>query len=230
MVFHNWRTTNIRRHEWTEYIQNLSLDIDETTKKAIINLPIPLCILEFDGNISWYNGKFYDMIGQKDLLDKNIEDIVKNLNLRKVLNENKEMYTEINYKEKEYTIIYNVIKNDQEKNPKYLMILYWIDKTEYLKVKQNYDDEKNAMMLIQVDGYDEVLKSAAEDKRALINVEVEKILSALELNSNGALRRTSKDKFFLVMHKKELKKLEAEKFSILDTIRHIDYGNNLPVL
>ena len=173
MVFHNWRTTNIRRHEWTEYIQNLSLDIDETTKK--------------------------------------------------------EMYTEINYKEKEYTIIYNVIKNDQEKNPKYLMILYWIDKTEYLKVKQNYDDEKNAMMLIQVDGYDEVLKSAAEDKRALINVEVEKILSALELNSNGALRRTSKDKFFLVMHKKELKKLEAEKFSILDTIRHIDYGNNLPV-
>ncbi|MBH7668784.1 DHH family phosphoesterase [Clostridioides difficile] len=229
MVFHNWRTTNIRRHEWTEYIQNLSLDIDETTKKAIINFPIPLCILEFDGNISWYNGKFYDMIGQKDLLDKNIEDIVKNLNLRKVLNENKEMYTEINYKEKEYTIIYNVIKNDQEKNPKYLMILYWIDKTEYLKVKQNYDDEKNAMMLIQVDGYDEVLKSAAEDKRALINVEVEKILSALELNSNGALRRTSKDKFFLVMHKKELKKLEAEKFSILDTIRHIDYGNNLPV-
>ena len=219
----------ILRHEWTEYIQNLSLDIDETTKKAIINLPIPLCILEFDGNISWYNGKFYDMIGQKDLLDKNIEDIVKNLNLRKVLNENKEMHTEINYKEKEYTIIYNVIKNDQEKNPKYLMILYWIDKTEYLKVKQNYDDEKNAMMLIQVDGYDEVLKSAAEDKRALINVEVEKILSALELNSNGALRRTSKDKFFLVMHKKELKKLEAEKFSILDTIRHIDYGNNLPV-
>ncbi|HGM3506337.1 TPA: DHH family phosphoesterase [Clostridioides difficile] len=229
MVFHNWRTTNIRRNEWTEYIQNLSLDIDETTKKAIINLPIPLCILEFDGNISWYNGKFYDMIGQKDLLDKNIEDIVKNLNLRKVLNENKEMYTEINYKEKEYTIIYNVIKNDQEKNPKYLMILYWIDKTEYLKVKQDYDDEKNAMMLIQVDGYDEVLKSAAEDKRALINVEVEKILSALESTSNGALRRTSKDKFFLVMHKKELKKLESEKFSILDTIRHIDYGNNLPV-
>lgn len=51
------------------------------------------------------------------------------------------MYTEINYKEKEYTIIYNVIKMIK-KNPKYLMILYWIDKTEYLKVKQNYDDEK----------------------------------------------------------------------------------------
>ena len=40
MVFNNWKTTNIRRKEWTNYIQNLSLDIDETTKKAVMNLPM----------------------------------------------------------------------------------------------------------------------------------------------------------------------------------------------
>lgn len=229
IVFHNWRTTNIRRKEWTKYIQNLALDIDETTKKAIMNLPIPLCILEFDGSISWYNNKFYEMTESKDLLGENIDDIVKNLNLRKVLNENKEMYTEINYKDREYTIVYNVIKNDQEKNAKYLMMLYWIDKTEYLQLKKDYNDEKNVIMLIQVDGYDEVLKSASEDKRPLINVEIERILSCLESSSQGALKRTSKDKFFLIMNKRELDKLEADKFSILDKIREIDYGNNLPV-
>ena len=38
MVINNWKTTNIRRKEWNNYIQNLSLDIDETTKrKSIIN-------------------------------------------------------------------------------------------------------------------------------------------------------------------------------------------------
>ena len=31
------------------------------------------------------------------------------------------------------------------------------------------------------------------------------------------------------MNKKELKKLETDKFSVLDQIRKIDYGNNLPV-
>lgn len=229
MVFHNWRTTNIRRKEWMKYIQNLSLDIDETTKKAIMNLPIPLCILEFDGSISWYNAKFQEMIEAKDLLGMNIDDIVKNLNLRKVLNENKEMYTDVSYKEKEYTIVYNVIKNEQEKNAKYLMMLYWLDKTDYLKLEKKYNEEKNAILLIQVDGYDEVLKSASEDKKPLINVEIEKTLSALEAHTNGALKRTSKDKFYLIMNKKELKELEAEKFSILDKIRQIDTGNNLPV-
>ena len=102
MVINNWKTTNIRRKEWTNYIQNLSLDIDETTKKAVMNLPIPLCILEFDGKITWYNRKFNTMIGQDDLLGVNIDNLIKNLNLRKVLNENKEMYTDINYKDREY--------------------------------------------------------------------------------------------------------------------------------
>ena len=229
MVINNWKTTNIRRKEWTNYIQNLSLDIDETTKKAVMNLPIPLCILEFDGKITWYNRKFNTMIGQDDLLGVNIDNLIKNLNLRKVLNENKEMYTDISYKEREYTIVYNVIKNEKEKNAKYLMMLYWIDKTDFLNMQKKYEEEKNVVMLIQVDGYDEVLKSAQEENRLLLSVAIEKELANLEINTKGALRRTSKDKFFLMMNKKELIKLESEKFLILDQIRKIDYGNNLPV-
>ena len=229
MVINNWKTTNIRRKEWTNYIQNLSLDIDETTKKAVMNLPIPLCILEFDGKITWYNRKFNTMIGQDDLLGVNIDNLIKNLNLRKVLNENKEMYTDISYKDREYTIVYNVIKNEKEKNAKYLMMLYWIDKTDFLNMQKKYEEEKNVVMLIQVDGYDEVLKSAQEENRPLLSVAIEKELANLEINTKGALRRTSKDKFFLMMNKKELIKLESEKFLILDQIRKIDYGNNLPV-
>ena len=229
IVVHNWKITNMRSKEWNKYIEDLSLDIDETTKKAIMNLPIPLCILEFDGKISWHNGKFYEMVDKPDLLGLNIDEIIKNLNLRKVLNENKEMYTEITYKDREYTIIYNVIKNNQHKNTKYLIMLYWIDRTDYLKLQKDYDNEKNAIMLIQVDGYEEVLKSTSEEKRPLINVDIEKILSSVELNSKGALKRTSKDKFILIMNKKELKALEAEKFSLLDKIRQIDHENTLPV-
>lgn len=229
IVFHNWRITNIRRKEWTKYIQNLSLDIDETTKKAIMNLPIPLCILEFDGSISWYNNKFCDITQTQDLLGMNIDSIVKNLNLRKVLNENKEMYTDISFNDRDYTVVYNVIKNEQGKSAKYLMMLYWIDKTDYLQLEKKYKDEKNVIVLIQIDGYEDVLKSASEEKRPLINVEIEKILTTLEVNSKGALKRTSKDKFILIMDKQEMKKLENDKFAVLDAIRQIEHGNNLPV-
>lgn len=229
IVFHNWRIANIRKKEWNNYIQNLSLDIDETTKKAIMNLPIPLCILEFDGSISWYNNKFYDMTESSDLLGINIDKIIQNLNLRKVLNENKELYTEVTYKDRQYTVIYNVVKNDKEKNPKYLMMLYWIDKTDYLKLEKRYDDEKNVIMLIQVDGYDEVLKSTNEENRPLINLDIEKMMTSLETSVKGALKKTSDDKFILIMNKKELNEIEEGKFAILDSIRSINHGNTLPV-
>lgn len=229
IVFHNWRIANFRKKEWNRYIETLSLDIDETTKKAIMNLPIPLCILEFDGNISWYNKKFYDMTESPDLLGENIDNIVKNLNLRKVLNENKEMYTEVSYKDRQYTVVYNVIKNEQNNQVKYLMMLYWIDKTDYLALTKKYEEEKNIIMLIQVDGYDEVLKSTNEEKRSLISVELERILSGLETSLQAAVKRTSKDKYIVITNQKGLSKLQENKFTILDTIRNIDYGNTLPV-
>lgn len=229
IVFHNWRIANFRKREWNRYIQNLSLDMDETTKKAIMNLPIPLCILEFDGNISWYNNKFYEMTGSSDLLGENIDNIIKNLNLRKVLNENKEMYTDVSYNDREYTVIYNVIKNEQNNQVKYLMMLYWMDKTEYLSLSKKYEEEKNIIMLIQVDGYDEVLKSTNEEKRSLISVDLERILSGLETSLHAAVKRTSKDKYIVITNKIGLSKLQENKFTILDVVRDIDYGNTLPV-
>ena len=229
IVFHNWRIANFRKREWNRYIENLSLDMDETTKKAIMNLPIPLCILEFDGNISWYNNKFYEMTESSDLLGENIDNIIKNLDLRKVLNENKEMYTDVTYKDRQYTVVYNVIKNQQNKQVKYLMMLYWLDKTDYLALNQKYEDEKNSIMLIQVDGYDEVIKSTSEDKRSLISIELEKILSDFETSINAAVKRTSKDKYIVITNKKGLSKLQDSKFAVLDVVRDIDYGNTLPV-
>ncbi|MGN1033810.1 MAG: DHH family phosphoesterase [Intestinibacter sp.] len=230
IVFHNWRIANLRKKEWNKYIQNLSLDMDETTKKAVMNLPIPLCILEFDGNITWYNNKFYEMTGSPDLLGENIDNIIQNLDLRKVLNENKEMYTDVVYKERQYTVVYNVIKNEQNNNAKYLMMLYWIDNTDYLALKQKYEDNKNVIMLIQVDEYDEVLKSAPEENRALITMELERILTAVFENTlKGAIKKTSNDKYVVFTIEKELKKLQENKFTILDTIRNINCENTLPV-
>ena len=229
IVFHNWKIRDIRSKEWNKYIQDLALDIDEVNKKAILNLPIPLCILEFDGSITWYNTKFHEMNEEEDTLGMNIESLVKNIDLRKVLNENKEMYTNINYKDRDYTIVYNVIKSEQEEKSKYLMMLYWLDKTDYLELENKYNNEKNVIALIQVDAYEEVLQSAPEERRPLISVDIDKTLAYLESTCNGALKKTSNDKYILILNNQELQKLEADKFSILDTIREINQENNLPV-
>lgn len=230
LTYHNFKVSDLRKKEWSRYLQNLSLDIDDTTKKAILHLPMPLCILEFDGTVSWYNNKFVNTTQVKDMIGMNIEELVPNLNLRKVLNEQKELYTNIEYNGKYYNIVYNIVKSQKDtSNAKYMIMVYWIDKSDYSNLAKKYLDEKEVLGLLQIDSYDEVLQSAPEDKRPLLMAEVDRTIKSWGNKNNIALRKNGTDKYVLITNKSTIDKLEEEKFLILDDIREIDEDNTLPV-
>ena len=230
LIFYlNFKKRESKKTEWLKYVEDLSLNMDKTAKKSIKYLPIPMCVIEFNGKIIMHNEKFSEIIGRERLLDENINDVVGEMDLTKALNDENEMYSEIEYKERRYKITYRVIKNKTNSDVDYMMVLYWMDKTDYLALKERYINEKTVIGLIEVDGYEEVLKSAEEENRPLITADIERVLSTFETESNAAMKRVSKDKFFLVMNREELKKIELDKFEILDKIRNIDHGNTFPV-
>ena len=224
----NLKNIESRKEEWMEYVEDLSLNMDKVAKKSIKYLPIPMCVIEFNGKIIMHNEKFSEIVEKDKLLDENINDIVGDLGLTKSLNDENEMYSEIEYKGKKYSIAYRMIKNKTNSDVDYMMVLYWLDKTKYLDLREKYINEKTVIGIIEVDGYEEVLRSADEENRPLITADIERILSIFETESKAAIKRVSKDKFFLVMNREELKKIELDKFEILDKIRNIDHGNTLP--
>ena len=52
--------------KWRDRVQSASFNFSNLTKKSLLNLPIPLCILEMDGTISWANKYFDQMIGLEE--------------------------------------------------------------------------------------------------------------------------------------------------------------------
>ena len=229
LISNSVKYIDTKRDNWIEYIETMSVATDETTKKVIENLPIPVCILELNGKISRYNPQFLEMLNGENFIDKDIDDIFEDIEIRKDLNENREMYTDVNYNDRQYTVIYKIIKNGIESDPQYMMILYWIDRTNYRNLKKKYRNDKNVIGIIEIDGYDDVLKSAEEENRPLISMDIERMLTALENDLEIAVQRTSKERFIMVMTRENLNSLEDNKFEILDRIRHINYGNSLPV-
>lgn len=58
----NKRTTEISNH-----IQELLITMDSTAKKTLINSPLPLIIVETDGNIIWRSSKFVNEFANIDI-------------------------------------------------------------------------------------------------------------------------------------------------------------------
>ncbi len=226
LIYHNWKTNYIRREKWQKYVENLSAEIDSASKYSLLNLPIPLTIIEFDGKISWYNSKFIDMLSDRDILDKNIEKILPTFDLSKLLSE--DSFKEIKIKDKIYRVLHNIVKIDNKHDERYIIILYWIDYTNFYNLKLKYNSEKPNVAAIQVDNYDDVLQSTEEGFRPLVIAEIDRRINLWVNRMNGLVKKYQNDKYMILFENRYLENLEAKKFTILDDVREIDVGNKIP--
>ncbi len=229
LIYHHWKTQHDRKEMWTRYIESLSSDIDSATKHAILNLPIPLAIVEFDGSIAWYNPKFAEMVDTKDILEKDIEDLIAGLKVGNILQDKKDMVTEVTIKDRHYKVLYNIVKITNDYESRYIIMLYWIDITHFQNLKVKYNEEKPDIALIQVDNYDDVIQGMEEANRPMVTAEIDRRISLWAARMNAVAKRYTKDKYIVLFEHKYLDKLESKRFAILDEIREIQVGNEIPI-
>ncbi|MFZ5968273.1 MAG: DHH family phosphoesterase [Bacillota bacterium] len=230
LTYHNWKTQHDRKEMWRAYIENLSSDIDSATKHAILNMPIPLVIVEFDGSISWYNPKFSEIVDTKDILEKNIEDLINGLKLDNILQDKKDLVIEVTIKDRQYRVLYNIVKiaGDYD-DERFMVMLYWIDITSFQILKAKYNDERLNVALIQIDNYDDVLQNSEEAQKPLILAEIDRRITLWAARMNASIKKFTKEKYIVFFENQYLERLESRKFAILDEIREIQVSNEIPV-
>jgi c-di-AMP phosphodiesterase-like protein len=227
-VYYNWKAQNNREEMWTAYIENLSSNIDSVTRYAVLDMPIPLSVIEFDGSISWYNATFSEMIDTKDLLEKNIEDLITGFKVSNILQNQEDMVVEVTIEDRHYKVLYNIVKTSTN-DEKYMIMLYWIDITNFQNLKVKYNEEKAVTILVEVDNYDDVLKKTEEGHRPLVIAEIDRRIGLWGSRMNAAIQKYQKDKYMIFIENQYLEMLEAKKFTILDEIREIQVGNQIPI-
>ncbi|WP_066506811.1 DHH family phosphoesterase [Abyssisolibacter fermentans] len=232
LIYYYKKNIHLRKLEWTSYIQKLTDDFDYATRDSLFNLPLPLVILSKEGSILWYNPKFMDIIEQKHFLGENIKQIIPNISIDDVLNLEKMSSTEASIGKRDYKILYNVVNTSEEtntNNANYIIMLYLVDNTSFSILKQKYLDEKTSVCLIEVDNYDEVRKKTESSRVPVVFAEVDKILNEFAKSIDGFIRKYEQDKYIIVFENRFLKILEDAKFDVLDNIRSIDQGNEMPI-
>ena len=229
LIYYNLKTTNIRREEWTQYIEGLSSDIDSATKQSILNMPIPLTMVEIDGGIKWYNKTFMDVVGTQGILEKDIQDIVPGFDLRRLLSEDRKIKKEACINNRNFEILYNIIQLGASSPDNYAIMLYWIENTEFKALREKTDEEKMVVALIQIDNFDEVMQGTEDANKPLVIAKIDHMLSLWANRINAITKKYDNDKFIIIFQRQYLEKIEAKKFGILDEMREVSVGNTIPI-
>ncbi|SFI22439.1 c-di-AMP phosphodiesterase, consists of a GGDEF-like and DHH domains [Tindallia magadiensis] len=228
LLYYNLKISNMKKKEWAEYIERLSSDIDSATKQSILNMPIPLTMVDIDGTITWYNQKFSGIVQSTDLLERNIHDLVKNFDLRAMMRKDTPEFWHAAVDKRSFKVLFNVVKEEKRQGEDYRILLYWIEYTLYENLKRRYNQEKLVVALAQVDNYDEVMKSTDDTNRPRVSADIDHRMQVWASQLKGLARKYEQDKYILIFEHQYLESQETKRFEILDDVRDIHLGNSIP--
>ena len=79
IVYTIWENSR-KKNEIVSHIEELTMDVTTASKSNIVNSPIPLVLIQTDGNIIWRSKKFTELFGNIDIITY-LNPIVKEIKL-----------------------------------------------------------------------------------------------------------------------------------------------------
>lgn len=229
-VYYNYKIGERRREEWVAHLETLSEHIDWATKNAVISIPMPLVVLEMDGSIMWYNPRFSEIMGNKKMFNKNIAEYVPELKINNMLDNTTTRSKHIQHDGRWYNVMWVPVEIDAaaEKSSA-IILLYWDDITNEVELKTKCEESQIVIMIMQVDNYDEVMAKTEDTRKPAVLAEIDGRIGKWASSLKASWKKYDRDKFIVVTQERYLAKVEEKKFNILDMIREIDEGNQIPV-
>ena len=236
VVAYSYYANNRRKSEISETLQDLTLSVDTAAKSSLINSPFPLIIMESNGNVIWRSAKFISEFEGFDIteyLNNLIEDIKLDINeIEKDDSKEKEISKHIELKHKNYEVLGKFVhsrKYDKKQNDKYMMMLYFIDETEIVKLKEEYKDSKSCATIIMIDNYEETMQQLESEEKPQVIAEIDKCIYEWTDKSNGVLIKSDRDRYVYLFEQRYFEKVKEDKFSILDKVKDIQTKENVQI-
>lgn len=218
--------TSKKKTEIENHIQDITSDVSTASKGNLINTPIPLVLVETDGNIVWRSKKFVDEFQNIDIRTY-LVPIVKEikLDIEKNNDETIEITKQFNIDKKVYKIRGTVLRakrRDKKKQKEYTVSLYFMDETKYNELFDLYNKSKICIGIAMIDNYEELIQRILPEKKIELLAKIEKEIIEWITKTGGLIIKTERDHFVFVFEQQYLAGFEKERFNILDKVKTIE--------
>ena len=199
------------------YISKLTNRIKDSSEKGINKFPIGIVVIDKDKNIEWANNFIY----------KNIKvEEIKGLNILDLMPEIKELFELETPVDNQFEIFGKHFKVNYQKDSGYI---YFFDITESKVVMQRFRDTRPIILNLSLDNYEDVYDSLDDEVASRLDATIVITLTDWAKKNSIYLKRIDEDRFIGLLNVKDLKKIEKEKFQILDTIRSLKEDFDAPI-
>ena len=218
---------------------NFATQYGQVQKQLLKEFAIPYALLDDNGRFVWQNEAFESVMQRGKLFRKSITSLIPEITKDRLPLEEEE--TEICFSNgiDDYRVVMRRISltemvresmiADAEDFEGCLISVFLYDETKMNACIRENREQKLVTGLMYLDNYDEALESVEDVRRsllmALIDRKINKYFSALD----AIVRKTEKDKYFVVMKRKSFEALEANRFDILEEVKTVNIGNDMAV-
>lgn len=220
-----------RKKNFSEYVKMLTSHHGGMSSDAISKFPLPMAVLKINGQITWYNDLFAEMLGSNDLYNIVIGDVMPEIKWSEILKSTGGIYTYAGYKGHRYNVVGDIIRNEASSsdNPDYTVLLYFIDKTELEALRKKYSDEKIDIAVVNIDNYDEVFQKLDDADYQQTIAGINKYIGAWANEIKGVLKKTERDRYLILFEHRHLKDCIQKKFDVVEKIRSLGEAVKMPV-
>lgn len=203
------------------FAMNLSYRIKRSEQEALIKMPLGILLYDNDHQIQWINPYLQLYLKDDDLIGHTIKSVDEDLD--KLLNQAIEAKTAENHMVQWDGHQFEMVVQDD------LGVIYLLDITRYAKIEKKYKAERLAIGQIFIDNYDELSETMHDQELTSMSSYIQNTLSDYAKKFSAYLKRIDEDHFLILMHMQDMKKMETDKFSVLDKIRQETNRNNTPL-
>lgn len=214
-----------------EYVKMITAQSSGMSSDAISKFPLPMAVLQINGQISWYNDLFAEMLGSNDLYNIVIGDVMPELKWSEILKSTNGIYTFASYKGHHYNVVGDIIKTpaSTEEKPDFTVLLYFVDKTEVEALRKRYENEKTDIAIVNIDNYDEVFQKLDDGESQQALSKLHKYISDWAQESKGVMKKTERDRYVVFFEHQHLREYINKKFSLLEQVRALGEELKMPI-
>ena len=214
-----------RHRQLQDFLQEY---VDRVSGVQGAEAPFPLVVFHLaDGQIAHANDLFAKLTGLKSsFVEHRISDLFPEFTTDWLLSGKTEYPYDVTVGQHRYRVYGSVIRNiDPQISP--LAILYLSELTELYQIRDEYIRSRPVVSIILVDNYDELTRNMTEAAISTLDAHLNNCIMQWAQDYHGLLRRMEKNRFLLVIEKRDLKHAVAQKFSLLENVHEITSPSGL---